>query len=70
MVLQLGEQFLKLFGIVMDFALERPALHGVAHGGAHRADIERFVDIIACPQPQRLPHRIGRLKCRHHHRFD
>ena len=35
LVLQFVEQFLELFGVGVDFALERAPLHGAGDGGAH-----------------------------------
>ena len=69
LVLQFGQQLLDFLRAAVDFALERAALHRLAHGGAHRREVERLVDVIAGAQAQRFPDRVGRLKRRHHDRL-
>ena len=70
LALELAQQLLQLVGVGVDFAFEAAPLHGVGHGGAHGGNVERLVDVIARPQPQRLPHGVRGLESGHHHRLD
>jgi hypothetical protein len=56
-LLQFLLELRQFFLVGADLAAEAPSFERSMNGGAHAGDIERFVEIIASPEPQGLPDR-------------